>query len=74
MIRTQVYLTGEEQGALRNLVPVLKKSQSELIRIAIDDFVARHATIAKKTLLLEAAGSWKGNDFDFKEVRLSWNR
>lgn len=74
MIRTQIYLTEKEQIALRNIVPFLKKSQSEIIRVAIDDFVARHDHERKKALLLKAAGSWKNNDFDFQKTRASWNR
>lgn len=74
MIRTQIYLTEREHSALRNISPFLRKSQSEIIRIAIDDFVDRHDNERKKALLLEAAGKWKDNDFDLKKARLSWNR
>lgn len=74
MVRTQIYLTEKEYAALRNLSPFLRKSQSEVIRIAIDDFVARHDNERKKSLLLEAAGAWKDSDFDLKKTRSSWNR
>lgn len=74
MIRTQVYLTEQEYAALHNLSPFLKKTQSELIRTAIDDFVTRYDLERKKNLLLQAAGSWKDNDLDLKNMRASWNR
>ncbi len=41
MVRTQVYLTESEREALRMLSESSGKKKSELIRQAIDEFVAR---------------------------------
>lgn len=56
MTRTQIYLTEAEQLALRALAKATGKSQSELIRSAIDRFVASFDEDAKRKALMEAAG------------------
>lgn len=59
MTRTQIYLTDAEQRALRALSRATGKTQSELIRSAIDRFVAGFDEEAKRKALLAAAGIWK---------------
>jgi hypothetical protein len=57
--RTQIYLTEAEQLALRALARATGKTQSELIRSAIDRFVASFDEDAKRKALMAAAGIWK---------------
>lgn len=59
MTRTQIYLTEAEQLALRALARATGKTQSELIRSAIDRFVASFDEDAKRKALMAAAGIWK---------------
>lgn len=59
MIRTQVYLTEQEYHALASLRQQMQKSQSELIREAIDAFCAAHLHTNRANLMQEALGMWK---------------
>lgn len=74
MIRTQVYITKEEKESLESLAQSTGKSQSELIRNAIDTFIETNNSQNKKTSLLNAFGMWKTNDHDFKTTRESMDR
>ena len=44
MVRTQIYLTEREQKALRSMSSLTGKSQSELIREALDTMIGRLET------------------------------
>ena len=59
MTRTQIYLTDAERRALRALSRATGKAQSELIRSAIDRFVAGFDEEAERKALLATAGIWK---------------
>jgi hypothetical protein len=59
MIRTQVYLTEQEQRSLRTLAGATGKSQSQLIREAIDRLVEQSSALPRRQILEEAAGMWK---------------
>ncbi|EDM24687.1 transcriptional regulator, CopG family protein [Lentisphaera araneosa HTCC2155] len=74
MIRTQVYITKEEKESLESLAQSTGKSQSELIRNAIDTFIENNNTKNKKASLLNAFGMWKTNDHDFQQTRESMDR
>ncbi|EDM24827.1 transcriptional regulator, CopG family protein [Lentisphaera araneosa HTCC2155] len=74
MIRTQVYITKEEKESLESLAQSTGKSQSELIRNAIDTFIESNNTKNKKASLLNAFGMWKTNDHDFQQTRESMDR
>jgi predicted nucleic acid-binding protein len=58
MERTQIYLTEEERRALKSLAARLGRSQSALIRDAIDRYVDRYQEGNRLDLLRQARGLW----------------
>jgi len=58
MERTQIYLTEREKKALRAMARRLGKTQSELIRTAVDRFVDREDQGSRLELLRAARGMW----------------
>jgi hypothetical protein len=76
MVRTQVYLTEQERTALGVLSAATGKAQSELIREAIDHFVAQKSPARRKAIMASAAGMWKDRrDLpDFGALRKQWDR
>ena len=74
MIRTQVYITKEEKERLESMAMSTGKSQSELIRNAIDSFIHSNNKENKKQALSSAFGMWKANKHDFQQTRESMDR
>ncbi len=62
MVRTQVYLTPEEQCALQALSRRTGRSQSELIREAIDAMLARSDDPQRRSHFQQARGLWSDRD------------
>jgi len=71
MERTQVYLTNEQRRELKKLVARSGKRQSELIREAIDAYVAGADEESWKSGMMAAAGLWADRDDlpDFARLR-----
>jgi len=76
MVRTQIYLTEAERAALRTIARQTGKKQSELIRRALDDFIARFQPQDRQALLKQARGMWQGRaDLpDFRALRREFDR
>ena len=76
MIRTQIYLTQQEKCELSKFAEVTGKSQSEIIREAIDSLLRRGKSSRIPDILGKTAGIWKGrNDLpDFSALRNGWDR
>jgi metal-responsive CopG/Arc/MetJ family transcriptional regulator len=76
MNRTQIYLTEDEQGALRSLSAASGRSQSELIREAIDRFLAETRPQSQRAALMAAAGLWRDRTDlpDLADLRAEWER
>ena len=76
MVRTQIYLTEDEQAALRNLAVQTGQTQSALIRQAIDRFIAQRQPRERKTLLQQAKGMWRDREDlpDFRAIRKEMDR
>ena len=76
MLRTQIYLTEREKQALSALADERGKSQSELIREAIDDWIGRSKDNRRKEVLDRTAGMWKDRDDlpEWGDLRQSWER
>lgn len=76
MVRTQIYLTEAEQEALRSLARDTGRSQSELIREAIDAMLERQEPVDRKALMRQARGMWSDRDDlpDLRELRDEFDR
>ena len=59
MVRTQIYLTEGEQAALRTLSHRTGRSQSELIRDAVDRLIEQALPGDRARALEDAAGLWR---------------
>jgi hypothetical protein len=76
MHRTQIYLTDEERKALRVIARRLRKTQSQVIRTAVDRFIERHIGPQRLESLRHARGLWKDRrDLpDFTKIRRELDR
>ncbi len=76
MIRTQIYLTDRQRSELAAISQTFGKKQSELIREAVDSFIAKAGHSRREIVLREAAGIWKDRvDIpDFETIRAEWDR
>jgi Arc/MetJ-type ribon-helix-helix transcriptional regulator len=77
MLRTQVYLTEQQDRALKRLAATTGKKQSELIRSAIDQLLKEEVAQDWKATLRRARGLWAGrDDLDqfYRDLRAEWDR
>lgn len=76
MIRTQIYLSPAQQKALKALAAQTGRSQSELIRDAIDRFVGQRKAAGRGSVIKRSAGLWKDRDDlpDFAALRREADR
>jgi Arc/MetJ-type ribon-helix-helix transcriptional regulator len=62
MVRTQVYLTEEQERGLKRLVASSGRKQSELIRAAVEDYITEHQPKDWKRALEACFGMWADRD------------
>lgn len=76
MKRTQIYLTDEERKVLRVIAERLDRSQSEIIRNAVDEYIARYQDENRLEHLRSARGMWKERSDlpDFEKARTELER
>ena len=75
MVRTQIYLTGEEQDKIRVFARRSGKKQSQVIRDAIDAFLERAPEKGRAERLIRFRGMWAGrSESEFRAVRQELDR
>ena len=76
MQRTQIYLTKKERKALKVLADRLGRSQSELIRMAVDRYIEFYQQGSRLELLRQARGVWAEREDlpDFRTIRRELDR
>jgi hypothetical protein len=76
MVRTQIYLTEQEQRALRELSQRTGRTQSELIREAVDRYIDQAEPVDRISLLRQARGMWSDRTDlpDFTKLRQEFDR
>ena len=76
MLRTQIYLSEAERQGLQALASRSGRSQSELIREAIDSFLERNQPQNRLAKLRQGRGLWAGADdpLDWLELRRELDR
>lgn len=74
MKRTQIYLTEEEKKAIEKLSDERGTTQSNIIREAIDEYVAKEKAKPKKKSIMDFAGIWKDKKDipDIDKLRDEW--
>jgi hypothetical protein len=77
MVRTQIYLTDEQQRALERLAAITGRRKSDLIRRALDRYLAEHRPKDWKDALEAVRGMWADRD-DLDEfvsnLRAGWEK
>jgi metal-responsive CopG/Arc/MetJ family transcriptional regulator len=76
MKRTQIYLTEEEHKAIKAIAKRRGRTQSEVIRKAVDDYVEQHRGGNRREQLRQARGMWaKRKDLpEFGRLRKEFDR
>jgi predicted DNA-binding protein len=77
MVRTQVYLTEDQERGLKRLAVGSGRKQSELIREAIEGYLAERQPKDWKEALEAVRGMWADrDDLDglYGDLRLDWDR
>ena len=76
MERMQIYLTEKERKTLKAIAVRLGRSQSALIREAVDRYIECDQASSRLDLLRQARGIWAKRDDlpDFDEVRRELDR
>ncbi|MBU4200488.1 MAG: ribbon-helix-helix domain-containing protein [Verrucomicrobia bacterium] len=76
MVRTQIYLTEEERAGLDAVAKSTDKTQSEIVREAVDRFLDLTRGNCRKVILDKVAGLWRNRKDlpDFAAVRRSLDR
>lgn len=77
MERTQIYLTQEQSRAVEAIAARRGQTKSEVIRTAINRFLAENLASERRALMRQAAGIWADRDDlpqFFEELRQELDR
>ena len=70
MVKTQIYITEDEQRRLDEISSRSGLEKCDLIRNAIDDLIARSAETPRLNTLRKCRGMWQGRaESDFRKIR-----
>ena len=72
MLRTQVYLTDEQDRDLKQLAAATGKKRSELIRKAVDGYLAERKPEDWKQALEAVRGMWVNREDLVGDLRSGW--
>lgn len=75
MERTQIYLTRKERMAVKDIAERRGRTQSEIIREAIDFYVVHFSQDRKQEILDETFGTWADHEDlpDIEAMRKEWD-
>jgi predicted DNA-binding protein len=77
MVRTQVYLTRKQKQGLERLAGSTGRRQSDMIRDAVDGYLAQHEPKDWREALESVRGMWADrDDLDelYADLRMDWDR
>jgi Ribbon-helix-helix protein, copG family len=76
MVRTQIFLTGDEQNALETIAGETGRTKSDLIREAVDALIERYHPTVRRDLIARAFGMWREREDlpDFAALRQEFDR
>ena len=76
MAETEIILTEHERNALQEISQRTGKTENELIRNAVDQFIAKSKNEDRLALMRKARGIWRDREDlpAFDELRREWNR
>jgi metal-responsive CopG/Arc/MetJ family transcriptional regulator len=76
MVRTQIYLTKEEKAEIKKIAKLSGKSQSDVIREALDQYINKVKPDNWKEKISTARGIWKDREDlpDFDKIRKEMDR
>ncbi len=72
MVRTQIYLTRDEKEALESISRETGRTQSELIRTAVERFIVDFKPGDRLSRLRQACGIWRDRT-DLPDLRGEWD-
>ena len=76
MLDTQISLTQQERNALQEISRRTGKAEGELLREAVERFIAQFQKADHPMLMRMAKGMWKDRQDlpSFRELRSEWDR
>ncbi|HJP95813.1 MAG TPA: ribbon-helix-helix protein, CopG family [Candidatus Saccharimonadales bacterium] len=76
MLDTEINLTEQERNALQEISRRTGKSEGELVREALDQFIAQFQNEDPRKLMQKARGIWKDRQDlpSSQELRNEWDR
>ena len=76
MLDTEINLTDQERNALQEISRRTGKTEGELVREALDQFIAQFQNEDQRKLMQKARGIWKDRQDlpSLQELRNEWDR